>query len=388
MPSPSDYYADVQLLRGRRSWVKLAILLVVLIALPLILPGYRIFTFNYMAIFVIVGLGMNILVGDTGQVSLGHAGFLAIGAYTTVLMMTELGAPFVLALPVAGFVTAGFGFLLGLPALRLHGPYLAIVTLGFGLAVTQIIGHSRIFGGHMGLVVPSATLGPISLSGDVPQYYLIVGTALVLAMCARNLSVTRVGRAFRAIRDSEIAAATMGVDVAYYKTLSFALSAAFAGIAGGLLALMTGFISPGVFTFLLSLMFLAMVVFGGLGSIPGAVLGSIVMGYLNLEMDAFEELPFLGPALESFSARFMSSAGLPNVGWVVTGGLIVLTILVEPKGLHGLWVRAEAFVGGGKGDTEASIGGSAGPGGASAGSGGPSAASSGSSAGPSGPPAE
>ena len=380
MRSPSDYYADVQLLRGRRSWVKLAILLVVLIALPLILPGYRIFTINYMAIFVIVGLGMNILVGDTGQVSLGHAGFLAIGAYTTVLMMTELSAPFVLALPVAGFVTAGFGFLLGLPALRLRGPYLAIVTLGFGLAVTQIIGHSAIFGGHMGLVVPTATLGPISLSGDVRQYYLIVGTALVLAVCARNLSVTRVGRAFRAIRDSEIAAATMGVDVAYYKTLSFALSAAFAGIAGGLLALMTGFISPGVFTFLLSLMFLAMVVFGGLGSIPGAVLGSIVMGYLNLEMDAFEELPLLGPALESFSIQFMSSAGLPNFGWVVTGLLIVFTILVEPRGLHGLWVRAGALVGGGKSDADTSIGGSArpddrtaGPGDGTAGPGGSSA---------------
>ena len=257
--------------------MKLAILLVVLIALPLILPGYRIFTVNYMAIFVIVGLGMNLLIGDTGQVSLGHAGFLAVGAYTTVLMMTELGAPFPLALPVGGLVTAGFGFLLGLPALRLQGPYLAIVTLGFGIAVTQIIGHSAFFGGHMGLVVPTATLGPISLSGDVSQYYVIVGTALVLALCARNLSVTRVGRAFRAVRDSEIAAATMGVDVAYYKTLSFALSAAFAGIAGGLLALMIGFISPGVFNFLLSLMFLAMVVFGGIGSIPGAVLGSIVM---------------------------------------------------------------------------------------------------------------
>ena len=276
MRATHDYYADVQLLRGRGSWVKLAILLVVLIALPLILPGYRIFTVNYMAIFVIVGLGMNLLIGDTGQVSLGHAGFLAVGAYTTVLMMTELGAPFPLALPVGGLVTAGFGFLLGLPALRLQGPYLAIVTLGFGIAVTQIIGHSAFFGGHMGLVVPTATLGPISLSGDVSQYYVIVGTALVLALCARNLSVTRVGRAFRAVRDSEIAAATMGVDVAYYKTLSFALSAAFTGIAGGLLALMTGFISPGVFNFLLSLMFLAMVVFGGIGSIPGAVLGRSV----------------------------------------------------------------------------------------------------------------
>jgi branched-chain amino acid transport system permease protein len=314
-----------------------------------------------MAIFVIVGLGMNILVGDTGQVSLGHAGFLAIGAYTTVLMMTELNAPFPLALPVAGLVTAGFGFLLGLPALRLQGPYLAIVTLGFGLAVTQIIGHSALFGGHMGLVVPDATLGPIPLSGDISQYYVIVGTTLVLALCARNLSVTRVGRAFRAIRDSEIAAATMGVDVAYYKTLSFALSAAFAGIAGGLLALMTGFISPGVFTFLLSLMFLAMVVFGGLGSIPGAVLGSIVMGYLNLEMDAFEELPLLGPALESFSARFMSSAGLPNFGWVVTGLLIVFTILLEPRGLHGVWIRLEWFMGGGRSGSSGPAAGSSDP---------------------------
>ncbi len=112
---------------------------------------------------------------------------------------------------------------------------------------------------------------------------------------------------------------------------------------------------------------LPQVIAGGLGSIPGAVLGSIVMGYLNLEMDAFEELPLLGPALESFSGRFMSSAGLPNVGWVVTGGLIVLTILVEPRGLHGLWIRLGAIVEGGKRDTDSSIGGSAGPGGPPAG---------------------
>ena len=192
----------------------------------------------------------------------------------------------------------------------------------------------------MGLVVPDATVGPFPLSGDVSKYYVIVGITFVLALGVRNLSVTRVGRAFRAIRDSEIAAATMGVDVAYYKTLSFAVSAALTGVAGGLLALMTGFISPGVFTFTLSLMFLAMVVFGGLGSITGAVLGSIVMGYLNLEMDAFQELPVLGPALESFSERFMSTVGLPNFGWVVTGMLIVFTILIEPRGLYGLWIRA------------------------------------------------
>jgi branched-chain amino acid transport system permease protein len=301
-----DHYRDVQLLPDRAAWIRAGVLVAVLAALPLVVPGYRIFTLNYMAIFVIVGLGMNLLVGDTGLVSLGHAGFLAIGAYTTVLLMTELSVPFVAALPLAGAVSAVFGFLLGLPALRLAGPYLAIATLGFGLAVTLIIGHSAFFGGHMGLVV---------------------------------------GRAWRAIRDSEIAAATMGVDIAWYKTLSFAVSAAYAGIAGGLLAAMTGFISPGVFTFTLSLMFLAMVVIGGLGSIPGAVLGSLLMGYLNLEMDSFQELPILGPALETFSERVMSVSGLPNFGWVVTGTLIVTAILVEPRGLHGVWLRLAGLYG-------------------------------------------
>jgi len=335
----ADYYRDVQLLPNRASWLAAAGLLAVLAVLPWLVPGYRIFTLNYMAIFVIVGLGMNLLVGDTGLVSLGHAGFLAIGAYTTVLLMAELSVPFALALLVGGAVSAAFGFLLGLPALRLAGPYLAIATLGFGLAVTLIIGHSAFFGGHMGLVVPTPSLGPLALSGDLSKYYLIVGTALLLGVAARNLSVTRVGRAWRAIRDSEIAASTMGVDVAWYKTLSFAVSAAYAGVAGGLLAAMTGFISPGVFTFTLSLIFLAMVVIGGLGSITGTVLGSLLMGYLNLEMDSFQELPLLGPALEAFSERVMSVSGLPNVGWVVTGALIGAAILVEPRGLHGIWLR-------------------------------------------------
>jgi branched-chain amino acid transport system permease protein len=344
MTATVDHYRDVQLLPDRAAWVRLGVLLVVLAVLPHVVPGYRVFTLNYMAVFAIVGLGMHLLVGDTGQVSLGHAGFLAIGAYTTALLMNEVGAPFLLALPAAGVVAALFGFLLGLPALRLTGPYLAIATLGFGLAVTLTIGASAAFGGHMGLAVPTAGLGPLTLRSDIAKYYTIVASGLALALAARNLSVTRVGRAFRAIRDSEIAAATMGVDVAWYKTLAFAVSAAYAGIAGGLLALTTGFISPGVFTFTLSLMFLAMVVVGGLGSIGGAVLGSLLMGYLNLEMDAFEELPVLGGLLESFSARFMSTAGLPNVGWVVTGLLIVLTILVEPRGLYGVWLRLWGLV--------------------------------------------
>jgi branched-chain amino acid transport system permease protein len=304
------------------------------------LPGYLIYTLSYVAVFVVVGLGMHVLVGETGLASLGHAGFLAIGAYTATLLMDRLGLPFLLALPSAGITAAAFGLLLAIPALRLRGPYLAIATLGFGLAVTQIMGRIELFGGHTGLIVPEAALGPIPLGGDVSVYYLCVGTAFALALAARNLSVTRVGRAFRAIRDSEIAAGAMGVDVAYYKSLSFAVSAAYAGIAGALLAVVTGFVSPGVFTFTLSLLFLAMVVVGGLGTVSGAVLGSLVIGYLSLEMDAFQELPLVGAALETLSERFLSTAGLPSVGWVVTGLLIIVTLLVEPRGLHGLCARA------------------------------------------------
>jgi branched-chain amino acid transport system permease protein len=254
--------------------------------------------------------------------------------------MDRLAVPFLLALPAAGAVAAAFGLLLAVPALRLRGPYLAIATLGFGLAVTQILARLELFGGHTGLIVPEAALGPIVLGGDASVYYLCVGTAFALALAARNLSVTRVGRALRAIRDSEIAAAAMGVDVAYYKSLSFALSAAYAGVAGALLAIVTGFISPDMFTFTLSLLVLAMVVVGGLGTVSGAVLGSLLIGYLSLKMDAFQELPFVGVALETLSERYLSTAGLPSVGWVVTGLLIIVTLLVEPRGLHGLCARA------------------------------------------------
>lgn len=324
---------------ARGAWVGFALLLALLALLPWVLPGYRLFTLSYMAVFAIVGVGMHLLVADTGQVSLGHAGFLAIGAYTTVLTMGGPSVPLPLALLAAGLVTAFFGFLLGLPALRLSGPYLAIATLGFGLSVTQIIGRAAPFGGHMGLVMPPARIGPLALGSDASRYYLVVGVAVLATAAARNLSATRAGRAFRAVRDSEVAAAAAGVHVARHRVLAFTVSAALTGVAGGLLALVTGFISPAVFTFTLSLMFLAMVVIGGLGSIGGAVLGSLVMGWLSLEMDAFQDLPLLGDALAAFSDRFMSPGGLPYVGWVATGLLIVATCLLEPRGLHGVWLR-------------------------------------------------
>ena len=338
-----DYYEDVQLLRTgvHRFWF--VALIVGLAILPLFVRSYTVYTLSYLAVNVVVAVGMNVLVGYTGRVSLGHAGFLAIGAYGTVLFMTELHLPFFLAVPAAAFVAAGFGFILGLPALRLEGPYLAIATLGFGLAITQIIGRARVFGGHMGLSVPSMTLGPLTLSSDRAKYYVIVTVAFLLTLAARNLMTTRVGRAFRAIRDSDVAAETLGINLTRYTTLSFAVSAFYAGVAGGLMAFVLGFISPGQFNFVLSVMFLAMVVVGGLGSTLGSVLGGILVGYLNLKMDMLQDLPLVGAALESFSTRFMTVAGLPNVGWIFMGLVLILVVIFEPLGLYGLWLRSKRY---------------------------------------------
>jgi len=298
---------------------------------------------NYMAINVIVTVGLNILVGYTGQISLGHAGFFAIGAYGTVLLMANLHFPFLLALVCSALIAAFFGFILGLPALRLEGPYLAIATLGFGMAITQVIGRWQVFGGRMGLEAPDLSLGPLIIDTDRRLYFVIVTIAFLLILAARNLMKTRVGRAFIAIRDSDIAAETMGVNLTLYKTLAFAVSAFYAGVAGGLMAFLLGFINPSSFNFILSIYFLAFVIVGGLGSIFGSIMGGVVMTWLLLVLDKVQELPYLGAVLISFSERWMNLAGLPNIASIIFGLIIILLVVFEPLGLYGFWIRTKIY---------------------------------------------
>ncbi len=338
-----DYYEDIQLLDSKVLWFWFMMLIASLIILPFLIPNYYIYMANYMAINVIVTIGLNILVGYTGQISLGHAGFFGIGAYITVLSMTSLHVPFPLALLIAAMVAAFFGFILGLPALRLEGPYLAIATLGFGMAITQVIGRWQIFGGRMGLETPSPNLFSYVLESDRELYFLIIPVAFLLTMAARNLMKTRVGRAFIAIRDSDIAAETMGVNLVFYKTLAFAISAFYAGIAGGLFAFLIGFINPSTFNFILSIYFLAFVIVGGLGSILGSIMGGIVMTWLMLVLDKVQELPYLGTVLLSFSERWMSVTGLPNIASIIFGLIIVLLVVFEPLGLYGFWIRTKIY---------------------------------------------
>jgi branched-chain amino acid transport system permease protein len=298
---------------------------------------------NYMAINVIVVIGLNLLVGYTGQISLGHAGFFALGAYGTIVLMAKLHLPFLVALPAAALISALFGFLLGLPALRLEGPYLAIATLGFGLTITQVIGRIEFFGGRQGLNAPELVIGSWHLSTDREFYYLLITITVILTLFARNLVKTRVGRAFVAIRDADIAAETMGVNLVIYKTLSFAVSAFYAGIAGGLYAFVLRFIEPEIFTLLMSIMFLAMVVVGGLGSIMGSIAGACLLSWLDLQLRNILSIPYLGQWLEALSKSYFSITGISNIQYIAFGLILILIMVFEPLGIFGIWLRTKKY---------------------------------------------
>src|SRR5437660_3176500 len=241
--------------------------------IPGVASGYVLYLVSLALIYAVVAIGLGILIGHTGQISLGHAGFFAIGAYASALITLRAGLPFIVAVLVAGSLSAAFGFLLGLPALRLSGPYLAVATLGFGLAIPQlVVWQGSLTGGSSGLhSLPLASLGlgtfTVVFRTDQDYYYLAAAVLIVLTIFARNVVTSHTGRAFIAIRDSETAARAMGVDLVRYKTTAFALSALYAGIAGGLYAHVLHGISPEDFTELLSVDFLTMIVLGGLGSV-------------------------------------------------------------------------------------------------------------------------
>ncbi len=315
------YEEDLALVRGAPAWLALVLALGGLAVLPWAAPGYVVFTAILVAVNSIIAVGLNLLTGYTGQISLGHAGFVAIGAYTAGLLMGRLGAPWWAAWPAAGLVAAAFGFLVGLPALRLTGPYLTIATLGFGIAVHQVLTNwEALSGGRMGLPVPPLAQWPAWLSAQQRLYYLAAASAVVLIWVAVNLTRSHVGRAFVALRDSDIAAEVVGVNLTRYKTLAFAVSAFYAGVAGALFAQALRHLEPQSFTLVESILYFAMIVIGGLGSIPGAVIGAAVLTVLPQQLTLLRE-------------------------WVpvIFGSAIILMMVAEPRGLYGRWLRIRLY---------------------------------------------
>jgi branched-chain amino acid transport system permease protein len=266
----------------RRRWA-LAAGMTALLAWPWVAPRYFVFLASLILVNAVAAIGLNVLSGYTNQLSFGHAGFLAIGAYAAALLTIHAPmVPVVVTLALAGALTAVVGLAFGVPCLRLGGLYLTMATLAFGFVITEVILNlDALTRGNDGLRVPTAHLGTIALGTDAARYYLAAGVAALMVAAAANIVRTRTGRAFLAIRESEIAAAASGVPVAVYKTIAFGLSAFYTGVAGALFAFVVGYLSPDAFDVFLSVDFVVMIIVGGLGSVPGSIAGAAVVTLLH-----------------------------------------------------------------------------------------------------------
>jgi branched-chain amino acid transport system permease protein len=295
------------------AWVAVAVLAVIV---PFFFGSFRVGQFTQALALAIAVLGLNLLVGYSGQISLGHGAFFALGAYTSAIAIVDHGVPYLLTLPLAALVCAVAGFLLGLPALRLRGLYLALVTLGVAIATPQVIKRAEgLTGGTQGLSVPRVTAPAwTGLADDQWLYFVTLVVVVAMFLLAAGLVRGRVGRALVAIRDNEIAAKTMGIDLARYKTGTFAVSAAYAGVGGALFTLPIGFLAPESFPLALSFAFLAAIVVGGLATIPGALFGALFIEFVPVYASDVDE----------------ALAG------VIYGGVLILFMYLLPGGVMGL----------------------------------------------------
>ena len=269
---------------SRNKLIFLVVLVLVACALPFLVSNYRVFQVTLVLVYAIALLGLNLLTGYNGQISLGHGAFYAIGAYTAAILMDKFGFPYWATLPIAGAVCLVVGFLFGLPALRLEGIYLALATFALGVSMPQLLKYHHLekwTGGVQGIVItkPDAPFG-LPLNPDQWLYFFTLVVMLLMFLFAWNLLRGRIGRALIAIRDHHVAAEAMGVNTSIYKSLTFGVSALYTGIAGALGAIAVQFVAPDSFNIFLSIVFLVGIVIGGLASIPGAIYGAIFIQFI------------------------------------------------------------------------------------------------------------
>ncbi len=267
-----------------KNWLGVATLVVLACVLPFVVSNYRVFQFTLVLVYAVALLGLNMLTGYNGQISLGHGAFYAIGAYTAAILMDKFGVPYWLTLPIAGAVCAVVGFLFGLPALRLEGLYLSLATFALGVALPQILKYKGIehwTGGAQGIVITKPEAPAWSgLSQDQWLYFVALAVMLLMFWLGWNLLRGRIGRAMVAIRDQPTAARAMGVDTAMIKSMTFGVSAMYTGVAGALGAIAIQFVAPDSFTIFLSISLVVGIVIGGLASISGAIWGALFIQFI------------------------------------------------------------------------------------------------------------
>lgn len=350
----TDYSGSAALFTSKAGAFWYAMLIAVLLAAPFVIEPYYLSQIVFILIYAIVGIALNILSGQAGQVSIGHAAFLAIGAYSAAVAQ-KYGLPLPAYLVLGGAFTGLIGYLVGLPALRLHGIYLAIATLAFAFIVEEVLARwESVTNGNEGLMLTAPSAFGLKL-GQNGFYYLCLGVAVLVVLVAVNIIRSPTGRAFLAIRDSETAARSMGIDTARYKTTAFALSAGITGIAGVLYAHKLSFISPEMFSLSVSIDFVMIIIIGGILSLRGAVFGAIflimadpVLIILKEKLPQFSESLIKGVNLNSTAADAIQGGVLrvvnaPGLKSLIFGLLIIVFIIYEPMGLDGRWQRIKAY---------------------------------------------
>jgi branched-chain amino acid transport system permease protein len=332
----TTYRADLALRHTRVEYARLALAIVVVLALPYVASPFWLTVVNQIGIAVIGAIGLNILVGYTGQISLGQGGFLAVGAYTAGVVAVKTSASPLVGLVTAVVVTAVVGAFFGLPALRLKGLYLAIATLAAQQIIVWVVTHWEwVTGGTDALVLEPVSVFGWTITGDKQWFWVIAAFAVLATVTATNLFRTGVGRAFVAIRDQDIAADVIGVDPARYKVLAFAVSSAFVGLAGALTAYWTQILTWERFTLDVSILYLAMIIVGGLGTISGSIYGAAFM----IGVPAYLDQLSLRVSPDSFLAR-----DLPAIKLLIFGLTIVLFLVFEPRGLARIWQRIKDYL--------------------------------------------
>ncbi|KPL51182.1 branched-chain amino acid ABC transporter permease [Prosthecomicrobium hirschii] len=318
-------------------WAWVGALAVGLILLPYLVGNYML-TLVVSAMAAVIGaVALNMLTGQTGLISLGQSGFLAVGAYANAILLSDYGLPVWLTLPAAGLTATGISLIVGVPSLRLKGLYLAITTLAFSFIISHIILYSEgLTHGPNGIFVKGARLFGYDVQRGWPLYYLALALTAGTILAALNLTRTRIGRAWIAIRDHDIAARAMGIDLVRYKLLAFAVSSFFVGIAGALMSLQLRFVNVDVFGLILSIEALAMIILGGMGSVAGAVLGAIFLSFLP-------EVLRIGFSLVTDPNSTFYTNYVYEIRGIAYGLVIVVFLRFKPDGLVGMWRDAKKY---------------------------------------------
>ncbi|MBI2738222.1 MAG: branched-chain amino acid ABC transporter permease [Rhodospirillales bacterium] len=349
----TSYNQDIRLFKDKVDAGWYGLLAMAVVALPMLMSDYYVGEATWVFIYAICGVSLMVLVGYTGLVSLGHAAFLGIGAYAHAFFLKH-GMPWIPSVVLAVAITTASGIVVGLPALRMTGIYLAIATLAFSVIIQEVFSRwESVTHGFAGMPVEKPVIFGVPFQEEGAFYYLCLFFLVVVLWLTRNLLRSPTGRAWIAIRDSEIAAQSMGVNLAIYKSIAFAYSAALMGLAGALFAHKIAYLAPDIFTILLSIQFLLLVIVGGLGSLHGAVFGAIFVALLPpLIAILRDSIPAtMNDAAAAMNIKLLALIGdgvgnflkKPGVEAGIFGLILVLMILLEPLGMYGRWVKIRVF---------------------------------------------